>query len=61
MTYFDCFVAVSWTFVIGWYVGALCLQNRDEKGEGPCASEEVERYTESEAQWPPAASSASAD
>ena len=31
MTYFDCFVLVAWTFVIGWFAGAIFMQNRSEQ------------------------------
>jgi hypothetical protein len=35
MTYFDCFVVGSWMFVIGWFAGAIYMQNQDEKTENP--------------------------
>jgi len=31
MTYFDCFVVGAWTFVIGWFIGALYVQNQQEE------------------------------
>jgi hypothetical protein len=33
MNYFDCFVAASWMFVIGWFLGAIYIQNQNEKVE----------------------------
>lgn len=41
MTYFDCFVAGSWTFVLGWYVGAIYVQNHYEKRESPHVAESL--------------------
>lgn len=49
MPYFDCLVTGSWMFVIGWYVGAIYMQNRNEKRELPRASKKVEKCTECEA------------
>ncbi len=45
MTYFDCFVAGSWMFVLGWYVGAIYVQNHNEKRESPRASEKLEKWS----------------
>jgi hypothetical protein len=42
MPYFNCFLAGSWMFVIGWYVGAIYMQDRDEKMRDPQASKEAE-------------------
>lgn len=30
MPYFDCFVVGSWMFAIGWFLGAIHVQERDE-------------------------------
>jgi uncharacterized protein with PIN domain len=70
MTYFDCFVVGSWIFVIGWYLGAIYVQNRSEETESPRLIEETEsprlsekseRCPECEAWRVPVAASASAD
>ncbi len=72
MLYFDCFVAGSWMFVLGWYVGAIYVQNHNEKRESSHVAEslrvtesarlsEPERCTECEAWRLPVAASASAD
>ncbi len=61
MTYFDCFVAGSWMFVLGWYAGAIYVQNHMEKRESPRVSEELDWCTECEALRLPVAASASAD
>lgn len=42
MTYFDCFVIAAWTFVIGWFVGAVYVQNHHEKTEGSGVFEKPE-------------------
>jgi hypothetical protein len=60
MTYFDCFVAGSWMFVLGWYAGAIYLQNRKEKTESPRVSVKLERCTECEA-WRETTAAAAAD
>ena len=39
MTLFDCFVLGAWTFVIGWFIGAIHVQNREEKTESPDVAE----------------------
>jgi hypothetical protein len=60
MTYFDCFMAGAWMFALGWFLGAIYLQNRIEETEIPRESEQPEQ--ESEVLWVPAvASGASAD
>jgi len=62
MLYFDCFVVGSWMFAIGWFLGAVYVQDRNEKTERPRASEKPERCQEGEAWRPPvAARAASAD
>ncbi len=72
MTYFDCFVAGSWMFVLGWYVGAIYVQNHNEKRESPHVAESLrvtesarlsqpERCTECEAWRLPVVASASFD
>ncbi len=35
MTYFDCFTIAAWTFGIGWFIGAIYVQNHAEKTESP--------------------------
>jgi hypothetical protein len=35
MTYFDRFVVGSWMFVIGWYLGAIYVQDHTENTESP--------------------------
>jgi hypothetical protein len=42
MTYFDCFVVGSWMFVIGWFLGAIYVQNQTEKTEAPRVVEKPE-------------------
>jgi hypothetical protein len=42
MAYFDCFVVGSWMFVIGWFLGAIYVQNRNEKTEAPRVVEKPE-------------------
>ncbi len=46
MSYFDCFVAGSWMFVLGWYVGAIYVQNHNHKKESSRVVERL-RVTES--------------
>jgi len=60
MPYFDCFMTGSWMFALGWFLGAIYVQNHNEETEIPRVSEQPERGSEV---WPvPAlASSASAD
>jgi hypothetical protein len=62
MTYFDCFVVGSWMFAIGWFLGAVYIQNQNEKAESPRVSEIAKQGTECEA-WrlPAVASAATAD
>jgi len=61
MTYFDCFVLGAWTFAIGWFLGAIYVQNHDEKAESPRAVKEPERCTECDEWRLPVAASAGAD
>ncbi len=61
MTYFDCFVVGSWMFAIGWFLGAIYVQERYENAQHPRASEIPERCSESEAWRPPVGASAAAD
>lgn len=42
MTYFDCFVVGSWMFVLGWFFGAVYMQNRAEETQTPRVTEEAE-------------------
>jgi hypothetical protein len=49
MTYFDCFVVGSWMLVIGWYLGAIYVQNQNEKPEAPRVVEEPEPSPDREA------------
>jgi len=58
MTYFDCFVLGSWMFAIGWLLGAIYVQNRDEQTESPQVSEKPERCLECEAWRLPAVAGA---
>jgi hypothetical protein len=66
MTYFDCFVVGSWMFAMGWFFGAIYVQNHneetanEEKQSLPVA-EKPERCPECEAWRLPAVASASAD
>jgi hypothetical protein len=59
MTYFDCFVIGSWMFAIGWFLGAVWMQNHAEETESSRVSEKPE--PECEAWRLPVAVSASAD
>jgi hypothetical protein len=61
MTYFDCFVVGSWMFVIGWFLGAVYMQNHEEKTESPRASEKFEPCTECEEWRAVSTASAAAD
>jgi len=61
MPYFDCFVAASWMFAIGWFLGAIYAQNQNEKAESPRTSEVPEPSLDREAWQLPAVASASAD
>jgi hypothetical protein len=59
MPYFDCFMAGSWMLALGWFLGAIYVQNHKEETEIPSVSEQPER--ESEVWRVPAVASASAD
>jgi len=61
MTYFDCFLTASWMFAIGWFLGAIYVQNHEEQMEISQASKKSERYPKSEELRLPAVVSASAD
>lgn len=61
MVYFDCFVVGSWMFAIGWFLGAIYVQNQNEKRESPRAEQELEPCTVCEAWRLPIVASASAD
>jgi hypothetical protein len=60
MTYFDCFVVGSWMFALGWFLGAIYVQNHTEETERPRVSKISERW-ECDAWRVPVAASASAD
>jgi hypothetical protein len=61
MTYFDCFVLGAWLFAIGWFLGAVDVQNHKEKRKSPRATEKLEQCAECETWRLPVAASASAD
>jgi hypothetical protein len=42
MTYFDCFMVAAWMFAIGWFLGAIYVQNQNEKTESPRVTEVTE-------------------
>lgn len=42
MTLFDFYVLGAWTFVIGWFIGAIYVQNREESAESPDLAEKAE-------------------
>jgi hypothetical protein len=46
MSYFACFMVGSWTFAMGWFLGAIYVQNHNEETESPRVSEQPERETE---------------
>jgi hypothetical protein len=60
MTYFDCFVAASWALAIGWFLGAIYIQNQNQKAESPCLAQEPETSSHADAWGLPAVSNASA-
>jgi hypothetical protein len=49
MTYFDCFLVGSWMFAFGWFLGAIYMQNHDEKPQSYGNEEALEPCTECEA------------
>jgi hypothetical protein len=61
MPYFNCFVVGSWMFAMGWFLGAVYMQNHTEETESPRVSEKPERCPECEAWRLPAVASAAAD
>jgi hypothetical protein len=61
MTYFDCFLVGSWMFVIGWCLGAIYVQNQNEKTETLRVVEKPEPCPDCEALEISAFASASAD
>lgn len=42
MLYWDCFVVGSWMFALGWLLGAIYVQNQNEKPQDLPAREERE-------------------
>ena len=42
MPYFDCFMIGAWMFAMGWFLGAVYVQNHEEKTEHPKRSPEGE-------------------
>jgi len=61
MLYFDCFVVASWMFAIGWFLGAIYIQNQNEQKESLRVTEAPERSPECEAWRLPDGLSAAAD
>ncbi len=61
MLYLHCFMVGSWMFAIGWFLGAIYIQNQNEKAESPRVSEKPERCPECETWRLPEVASASAD
>jgi hypothetical protein len=68
MTYFDCFMVGSWMLVIGWFLGAIYVQNHSETAESSRVSKTLTRVTEKPEPCPecqgwrlPVVTSASAD
>jgi len=61
MTGFDCYVVGAWTFAMGWFLGAVYVQNRNEKTERLPVSEKPEPCTECEAWRLPVVQTAAAD
>ena len=61
MTYFDCFAVGSMMFSIGWFLGAVYMQNQNEETQSPRVVEKPERCPECEAWRLPGLASASAD
>jgi hypothetical protein len=42
MAYFDCCMVGAWMFAIGWFLGAVYMQNHDKTMESPRVNEEPE-------------------
>ena len=59
MLYFDCFMVGAWMFAFGWFLGAVYVQNQNEKTETR-VSEKPEQCPEGEAWRLPVVASASA-
>jgi hypothetical protein len=62
MLYFDCFMIGAWMFAFGWFLGAVHVQNQNERTERPRVSKKAEQCPECEA-WrlPVEASTSAAD
>jgi hypothetical protein len=43
MSYFDCFVVGAWMFAIGWFLGAIYVQNRTEGTQTSRVADETRR------------------
>jgi len=61
MLYFNCFMIGAWMFAMGWFLGAVYVQNHEERTERPRASEKPERSPEDEAWRRAVVASACAD
>jgi hypothetical protein len=61
MLYFDCFVIGAWMFAIGWFLGAVYVQNHKGKRERPRASEKPDLCPKAEAWRLPVAAGTGAD
>jgi hypothetical protein len=61
MLYFDCFVVGSWMFALGWFLGAIYVQNRNEETDGVHITGESEPCPHCDAWRLPVAASANAD
>jgi hypothetical protein len=61
MTYFGCYVVGSWMFAIGWFLGAIQMQNHPEETESPAAKEPEKLEPEREAWGLSMAASSGAD
>jgi hypothetical protein len=44
MLYFDCFMIGAWMFAMGWFLGAVYVQNHKENAERPERSPEREAW-----------------
>jgi hypothetical protein len=61
MLYLHYFMVGAWMFAIGCFLGAIYVQNHDEKAKSPRLLEKVEKCTECEAWRVLNAASAAAD
>jgi len=61
MTLFDGFVVGSMMLSIGWFLGAIYVQNQNEETHSPPVSEKPEKCSQCEAWRFPAPASAAAD